>query len=119
MFISKRCGCRSKNGRCCCSNASLSTLAENLTLLSVKSRLEILFHLQDKSHCVCDLIPHTGLSQSLISHHLGDLNSAKLIKSKRAGKYIDYCLTAKGQRFLKALLFMLSTKGGELDYESR
>jgi DNA-binding transcriptional ArsR family regulator len=89
-------------------------LSRNLTLLSVKSRLDLLFLLKDKSHCVCDLTTHTNMSQSLISHHLSDLTSAGLIDSTREGKYVEHYLTSKGKILAKMLIAMTSKmEGGE------
>ena len=120
MFISKRCHCFSKLSKCCHNSKYSEILSKDLGLLSVKSRLDILFLLNDKSHCVCDLTSHTDLSQSLISHHLADLTDAGLVKSKREGKFIDYSLTFKGKQFLEALLLMiLNKKGGGKIYESQ
>jgi len=112
MFISKRCDCLSKFSQCCKFYKDTEKLSKDLSLLSAKSRLDILFHLKDRPHCVCDLISHTNMSQSLISHHLSDLSIAGLVKSKREGKYMDYYLTTKGKRFLNALLVMLNQKKG-------
>lgn len=103
MFISKRCGCSSKDGKNCIPDKRLGKLADNLTLLSVKSRLELLFLLKDKPHCVCDLTVHTDMSQSLVSHHLADLVKAKIIGYKREGKYLDYFLTEKGRKIIETL----------------
>lgn len=112
MFISKRCDCISKLGKCCRTTKDIENLSNDLSLLSVKSRLDILFLLKDKPHCVCDLENHTGMSQSLVSHHLSDLTYAGFIKSKREGKYIDYYLAQKGEKFLEAVLLMINKKNG-------
>lgn len=107
MFIFKRCCCPSKKSSCCSLNA-LSKLSSDLTLLAVKSRLEILFLLQAKPHCVCDLMTHTNMSQSLISHHLRDLENSGVIASTRDGKFIDYHLTDKGKRVIEALKILVN-----------
>jgi len=92
----------------------LKKLSDNLTLLAVKSRLDILFLLKDKRHCVCDLMTHTNMSQSLISHHLSDLISAGFVDNKREGKYVDHYLTQKGNNLVKTLTAMMNEiKGGE------
>lgn len=118
MFISKRCHCSSKSCQCSLPKKETEQLGKDLSLLSTQSRLEILFFLNEKPHCVCDLIYHTNLSQSLISHHLADLARAGLAKGKREGKYVDYYLTAKGKKFLKALA-VLNEKGGEKQNEEQ
>lgn len=114
MFISKRCDCSTKENKCVPSEIDLQKLSDNLTLLSVKSRLDLLFLLKDRSHCVCDLTEHTEMSQSLISHHLSDLTKAGFVDSKREGKFIDYFLTIKGDEIVKILIMLTSeSKGGE------
>lgn len=107
----KRCKCTSKKGSCCGFNEELDTLSDDLTLLAVKSRLNILFLLKDRSHCACDLMAHANMSQSLVSHHLADLTTAGFVEGKREGKYIDYYLTKKGGQFIQALLLTMSGKG--------
>lgn len=102
MFIYKRCKC-TKNSITPSFNEDIISLSKILSLISVESRLKILLILQEKPHCVCDLITHTNLSQSLISHHLADLTKANLIISKRTGKYVDYLLTNKGKKIIKIL----------------
>ena len=102
MFIYKRCCCSSKKSSCC-SSKELNKLSSDLSVISVKTRLEILYLLKYKPHCVCDIEAHTGMSQSLISHHLADLENSHLIKSKREGKFVDYFLTTKGAKTVRAL----------------
>lgn len=102
MFIFKRCNCKTKR-TISINTLQLNKLSKHLGLLSVKSRLKILFILNSRPHCVCDLMVHTKISQSLMSHHLADLTKTGFIESKRQGKYIDYCLTNKGKKSLKAL----------------
>jgi len=108
MFISKRCDCNPKTDNCCKSDKDISKLNQIFTVVSVKSRLEILFLLNSKSHCVCDITTHTKMSQSLISHHLADLMKLNLIKGKREGKFIDYYLTEKGKKVVQALESIIS-----------
>lgn len=114
MFISKRCNCSTKDNKCISPEIDLKKLSNDLTLLSVKSRLDLLFLLKGKSHCVCDLTVHTDMSQSLISHHLSDLSEAGFVDSRREGKYIDYYLTDRGEELVKTLMAITGkTKGGE------
>jgi DNA-binding transcriptional ArsR family regulator len=78
----------------------LSKRSSLLKLIADESRLELLSVLNNKSRCVSDLITETGLSQSLISHHLRDLKDGGLVKSERDGKWMNYSLTAKGRRII-------------------
>jgi ArsR family transcriptional regulator len=103
MFIYKRCNCANKTAL----NKSIQTASSNLTdllkLVAVPTRLEMLFLLEEKPHCVCDIEAHTKLSQSLTSHHLSDLTSAGLITNYKEGKFVHYKLTHKGQELVKNL----------------
>ena len=80
-----------------------SSLSDLLKLVSVPARLSILFLLEEKPHCVCDIEAHTNFSQSLISHHLSDLAKAGFIESKKEGKFVEYQLTESGQTLLENL----------------
>lgn len=103
MFISKRCDCSTEDNKYNFQKVDLQRLSEILTLLSVKARLDLLFLLNDKPHCVCDLEGHTNMSQSLISHHLSDLSKAGFVISKKEGKYTDYFLTSRGEELVRTL----------------
>lgn len=99
----QRCHCSSKPKAYQFSDKQFSLLENRLKLIGVKARLELLFVLQKGSHCVCDLITHTEFSQSLISHHLADLQQACFITSKKEGKYVEFSLTENGRDLLHAL----------------
>ncbi|OGL87653.1 hypothetical protein A3I42_02820 [Candidatus Uhrbacteria bacterium RIFCSPLOWO2_02_FULL_49_11] len=97
MFIYKHCRCRSISKQ----EDILLVAAENtLKLLAVPARVRLLLLLSRGAHCVCDLMTHTKMSQTLVSHHLADLMSGGLVTNKRNGKYIDYSLTARGKRII-------------------
>jgi ArsR family transcriptional regulator, arsenate/arsenite/antimonite-responsive transcriptional repressor len=92
----------------------MDILSRDLSVLSVKSRMDIMFVLKKDPHCVCDIEIHTGLSQSLISHHINDLQKSGFVRGTRDKKFIEYSLTQKGVQFLNTLESLL-TKGGEKD----
>ena len=106
--MSKRCGCFSEKIKSSLTQTQLASLSNDLLIIAVKSRLELLFLLEIKPHCVCDLMSHTKMSQSLISHHLSDLEVKKYILSKRSGKFIEYSLTEKGSTTIKALKLLVN-----------
>ncbi len=54
--------------------------------------------------CVCDLAWISGRSQGLVSHHLRNLRSSGLVRSRRDGKLVMYELTDGGQMLLSAVL---------------
>ena len=107
MFIYKRCHCRVNPGKYEFSDKQVSALEEKLKLLGVKARLELLLMLKEGPHCVCDLMSHTQLSQSLISHHLSDLTSAGFIEAEKEGKFMEYRLTQSGEEMLVNLENMI------------
>jgi len=97
----------------CCSkgdkkNLGLKELSGILKLISEHSRLQILCILQNGEHCVCDIISHLDLSQSLISHHLKDLKNANVLVSRKEGKKVYYSLTNKGTDITN-LIFQIKT----------
>lgn len=107
MFISKRCGCATEKTESGFDGRKLKKLSDDLSVIAVKSRLELLFLLNKKPHCVCDLMEHTKMSQSLISHHLADLDKRGYISNQRNGKYVDYHLTEKGKGAMRALELLI------------
>ena len=78
-------------------------MATQLKIVSVPSKAKILMILMKAPHCVCDLMTHTKLSQTLISHHLSDLAEAGLVRSDKNGAFVDYFLTAKGRKLMDAI----------------
>ena len=68
-----------------------------MKLVSEESRLKILCILRQGEHCVCELIEHVHLSQSLISHHLKDLKDAGVVIDERRKLRVYYSLTEKGK----------------------
>ncbi|MCX6727101.1 MAG: metalloregulator ArsR/SmtB family transcription factor [Candidatus Shapirobacteria bacterium] len=87
----------------CCSTGSnqskeVGELSALLKLISENSRLQILCILKNGEHCVCQLMEHTKLSQSLISHHLKDLKDADLVVDRKDSKWAYYSLTPKGTK---------------------
>ncbi|MFA4872642.1 MAG: metalloregulator ArsR/SmtB family transcription factor [Patescibacteria group bacterium] len=103
MFIYKRCRCHSSSPALEQGDASLVAAENTLKLLAVPARVRLLLLLSRGAHCVCDLMTHTRMSQTLISHHLADLMAGGVVEKKRAGKYIDYALTAQGKRLIRVL----------------
>jgi ArsR family transcriptional regulator, arsenate/arsenite/antimonite-responsive transcriptional repressor len=58
-------------------------------------RLRLLAMMQARSGgeaCVCDLVEYVGLSQPTVSHHLGVLMAAGLVRRERRGTWMWYAL---------------------------
>jgi len=95
----------------CCKNETkeikqVDTISNLLKLVGDPSRLKILCILRQKEHCVCELIDHVNLSQSLISHHLQDLKEIEIVTDERRGQYVYYALTDEGKRITN-LIFQI------------
>ena len=95
----------------CCSQSSkeskqVATLSSLLKIVSEESRLKILCILRGGEHCVCEIMEHVDLSQSLISHHLSDLKDIDVVSDEKRGLYVYYSLTEKGKK-VTDLLFQI------------
>lgn len=84
----------------------VTTLSSVLKLVSEESRLKILCILRQKDHCVCELMEHLNMSQSLISHHLRDLKDADVVMDNKQGLRVYYSLTETGKHITN-LLFQI------------
>lgn len=98
----------------CCSPSSSESkqvlaLSILLKLVSEKSRLKLLCILRRGEHCVCEMMEHIDLSQSLISHHLKDLKDADVVTYEKRGLRVYYSLTEKGKHVTN-LLFSIPKK---------
>jgi ArsR family transcriptional regulator len=68
-------------------------LADRFKALGDPTRLAIVNQLAGADEvCVCHLVPHAGLSQPTISHHLRLLRDAGLVTSERRGTWAYYRL---------------------------
>jgi DNA-binding transcriptional ArsR family regulator len=62
--------------------------------LADESRIRVLCALQDRELCVCQVIELLALAPSTISKHLSILRSARLIDSRKQGRWMYYRLAA-------------------------
>jgi ArsR family transcriptional regulator len=84
-----------------------------LKIVSEESRLKLLCLLRNGEHCVCELMEHVDLSQSLISHHLKDLKDAEVVADEKRGLRVYYSLTKTGKHITN-LLFQIPMKEEKL-----
>jgi ArsR family transcriptional regulator len=96
--------------KCCTSSTvegkKVDSLVSILKIVAEPNRLKLLCILQKGEHCVCEIMKHVDLSQSLISHHLKDLKGALVVKDEKRGLYVYYSLTEEGKR-IADLLFQM------------
>ncbi|MGI4981811.1 MAG: ArsR/SmtB family transcription factor [Janthinobacterium lividum] len=69
---------------------AVAALAPLFRLLGDPSRLSIVFVCLHEAVCVSDIAQATGLSPSLVSHHLRLLRGARVVRGVRRGKHIFY-----------------------------
>jgi ArsR family transcriptional regulator len=72
-------------------------MVQCLKALADENRLRILMLLRERELCVFEIMGVLGLSQSLVSSHLGVLRSAGLVEARREGKRMRYALTESGR----------------------
>lgn len=70
----------------------LTTLSEFFKVFGDPTRAKILWALEESELCVCDLGSVLGMSKSAVSHQLGTLRKANLVKFRRVGKNVFYSL---------------------------
>jgi ArsR family transcriptional regulator len=67
--------------------------AKIFNALSDPVRLEILECLRDGERCVCEIIPHVGVAQPIVSRHLAILKSCGLVRHRKEGNRRFYSVT--------------------------
>lgn len=84
-------------------SSQVSELSALLKIVSEESRLKLLCLLNKGEKCVCEIMGHVDMSQSLISHHLKDLKDINLVTDEKRGLYVFYTLTPKGKNIINLL----------------
>jgi ArsR family transcriptional regulator len=70
-------------------------------------RLRLLAVMQARSNgeaCVCDLVDYIGLAQPTVSHHLGVLMAAGLVRREQRGTWAWYTLVPERLESVRELL---------------
>lgn len=60
--------------------------------LSDETRLRIIKLLEHGELCVCDIVAALDMIQPKVSFHLGVLKEAGLIRDRKQGRWIHYCI---------------------------
>jgi DNA-binding transcriptional ArsR family regulator len=58
--------------------------------LADENRVRILWAVQGRELCVCQIVELLGLAQSTVSKHLSILHQARLIDSRKEGRWMFY-----------------------------
>ena len=81
--------------------------------LADKTRLMILELLTGEELCSCEIMAGLGLTEPTTSHHLGILERAGLVASRRDGKWVFYKLASPQVRSLLVKASGMVEVGGE------
>ncbi len=63
--------------------------------LADENRLRALCALRDRELCVCQIIELLGLAPSTVSKHMSILHQARLVESRKEGRWIHYRLAGE------------------------
>jgi ArsR family transcriptional regulator len=72
--------------------ADLYDLADFFKIFGDSTRVKIIWALDEKELCVCDIAVLLNMTKSAISHQLKTLKQANLVKFRREGKVVYYSL---------------------------
>ena len=72
--------------------AALDTVAGFFRVLGDGTRMRIISALLVRELCVCDIAAALGMTKSAVSHQLGTLRNARLVKCRREGKSVYYSI---------------------------
>lgn len=70
----------------------LYDLSDFFKVLGDSTRVKIIWALDEKEMCVCDIAVLLNMTKSAISHQLKTLKQANLVKFRREGKVVYYSL---------------------------
>ena len=71
---------------------TIDSLSKLFKVLGDPTRIKILWALNVHDLCVLDICEVLGMTKSAVSHQLGTLKEAKLVKARREGKEVYYLL---------------------------
>ncbi len=74
------------------SENELERLSQMFKILADPTRLRILFALERREMCVCDLAALLEISESAVSHQLRFLRGVNLVRNRREGTVLYYRL---------------------------
>lgn len=77
-----------------------SRLSEFFKVIGDNTRLKIAWALDERELCVCDIANILNMTKSAVSHQLGTLRGANLVKSRREGKTVYYSLADEHVKIL-------------------
>ena len=79
-------------------------LAQLFAALSDRTRLRLLNLMDGREVCVCYFVEILGQSQPKISRHLAYLRKAGIVRARREGKWMHYCIEPPADTRAAAIL---------------
>lgn len=61
-----------------------------LKAVADENRVRVLWALRRRELCVCQIVELLGLAQSTVSKHVSILHTARLVESRKEGRWIHY-----------------------------
>lgn len=71
---------------------TFNNLADLFKLIGDTTRCRILFALDEREMCVCDIANVLSMTKSAVSHQLAVLRRSGIVKCRRSGKEVYYTL---------------------------
>ena len=68
------------------------------------NRVKILYILDKKETCACELVSQLKLPNNLVSHHLKVLSDLGILKSRKIGLHIKYSIRKRTKKPISKLL---------------
>lgn len=82
----------------------MSDILSPLKAVADESRLKVLWMLEDRELCSCEIQAVLGLAQSTVSRHMQVLEDAGFVVAERRGPWKDYRLNPSPGPFVQGLL---------------
>ena len=86
-----------------------------LKALGDENRVRVLLALRGRELCVCQIIELLSLAPSTVSKHMAILRQARLVESRKAGRWIHYRLPREDEEpeACRAMAWLGALAGGE------
>lgn len=69
-----------------------------------ENRIRILKQLRSGEKCACKLLEALNISQPTLSHHMKILCDCGIVKGRREGKWMHYCICSEGVARVRQLM---------------
>ena len=88
-------------------NEILDASIQKLNKILDKNRIRILYQLNQKETCTCELVEELNIANNLMSHHLKVLSELDLIEGRNEGLHRKYFIKDDRKKYIGKLLTCL------------